>query len=722
MAIAITAGTTMGTSVGSVDDYQGIDALGGNCTGFSNPGGDVVYKVTVPAGQRLNAKVTPATGTGMLPDGGLLQYDPSIYLVPTPASSCSMSAADGGTDLTCLAGADTNPSSDPAQPETVGWVNTSNAPVDVFIIIDSGWSANAMTDGILNTGAFTLDVSFSTPPPGDTCTAALALTAGTPLTAQVIDTYSDDYSSGSNCVFSSGPDRAYTLAVPPGMQAVITATPNSTLDVAISVADSVASCGVSCIASADVGYEGDPEVASWTNTGTSTVTVLVVVEAYLTSTGTFDLNAIIRAPPADDVCGGATVLTANTTVPGTTAGYSNDYDPGADSSSVNCSFFTSGPDRVYALTVPNGQRATVVMTDPSDGGFQPSLSFVAAPATNCGAMPLVCVASADSPPGRLFNVSGADQQYYAIVDGLGSGDYAISFTSAVPPTDDTCTSATTTLVSGVTLSNQVIAGFTQDYGLTSVPGCFGTFGADRVYKVSVPTGERVATTVTPTVQADGGALNVVVELVPAPASNCDGPSASCAAAADVGSDGDPETATYINQSASTQDVYVIVSNYHSPGLTTGDGFSVLATVAPAPSGDACFNAKTLTAGTLMNESLAGLSREYPQLSNATSCTSYDGADRVYSVTLAANQTLTAVATPVSTDGGAAGDLALNVLDGPASACFGATACLASSTGATAQTVTWQNASGATKTVFLVVGNGSVAINAAPAYNLTTTIQ
>jgi hypothetical protein len=675
----------------------------------------VIYKVTVPAGQRVTAKVTPATGM-MLSDGGVLQYDPSIYLMPAPAAACSMNS--------CLVGADT--STDPAQPETVSWLNGGTMPTDLFIVIDSSWtaSAGAMAAGYLDTGAFTLDVSLATPPPGDTCATALPLVAGTPLTAQTIANFGDDYSdsSATGCVFSAGPDRAYTLTVPAGQQALIVATPTSTLDVAVSVADSVASCGVSCVASADVGIAGNPETIAWTNHGTTAATILVIVEEYPTSpmsTGTFDLSATVRMPPADDVCSGATALAANTTVPGTTVGYGNDYDPGA-SGVATCAFTTSGPDRVYSFTVPNGQRATVTMTDPTDGGFVPSLSFVQTPASNCDAMPLVCVGAADSPPGFLFNVTGADQQYFAIVDGDTSGEYAISYTTAVPPVDDTCTTSMTALTSGVVLANQTVAGFTKDYG--SVTGCANSFGEDRVYKIAVPAGEKLTATVTPTTQADGGAMDAVLELVPAPSTNCDGTMAMCATAADNGQAGDPETTGYVNTSASAEDVYVIVANYHSPPNTTGLGFSVVATVAAPPPGETCANAKTLTTGTLTNESLGGgLSRDYGTLQNDTSCAPYSGVDRVYVATLTANQTLTAVATPVAPDGGSADQVSLELVDGPATACVTATTCLAASSGNSgAQTATYQNASGATKTVFLIVGAQSSGTT--PTYNLVTTIQ
>lgn len=97
--------------------------------------------------------------------------------------------------------------------------------------------------------------------------------------------------------------------------------------------------------------------------------------------GSFAITTSLGAPPVDDVCAGATPLLANMSTPAqTTLGYTNDYEATAASSS--CLGPTFGPDRVYELSVPPGERASLVVT-PLDGGLHPTLNFVDGPASTC---------------------------------------------------------------------------------------------------------------------------------------------------------------------------------------------------------------------------------------------------------------------------------------------------------------------------------------------------
>src|SRR5690606_30059825 len=110
-------------------------------------GNDRVYAVTVPAGERLVATVTPQAG-----------YDATINLVGGPAAMCTASP------LVCLRSADLGAS---GGAETVTYDNNSAASAEIFLIVD-GYAASSA-------GTFTLDVTVAEippAPPGDTCQLA----------------------------------------------------------------------------------------------------------------------------------------------------------------------------------------------------------------------------------------------------------------------------------------------------------------------------------------------------------------------------------------------------------------------------------------------------------------------------------------------------------------------------------------------------------------------
>ncbi|HEY8428169.1 MAG TPA: hypothetical protein VIL20_07335, partial [Sandaracinaceae bacterium] len=125
-AIPVTAsGTFTGTTVGAGNRYD-LSATG-SCTGDGTPGPDIVYAVTLAAGQTLTATLTPDAS-----------FDPALYVV----TDCSMAEAtcQDGSDIP-LDGVD----------ETVSYTATSAQTV--YLIVDS-WDLSVA-------GAYTLDVALS---------------------------------------------------------------------------------------------------------------------------------------------------------------------------------------------------------------------------------------------------------------------------------------------------------------------------------------------------------------------------------------------------------------------------------------------------------------------------------------------------------------------------------------------------------------------------------
>lgn len=821
MAMLITPGTISGSTVGLMNDYNP------GCTGDVTPGPDTVYKISVPAGQRLTATATPALATM----GN--QYDLALYLIQAPASNCTN--ADGGMGLTCLGASD---SPTPAEsPESAGFFNGGTSAVDVFIVIDSYYDAmHANPDGgvgrsnegsftlvtslgapttgdrcetaialstttpLLNqnlanfgndytgtmgsscnvgsaaadatykvtvpagqvlsvtvtpsvnfdatlsasesaaacgvtclatvdiggngvadtlvykntsnaaqtlfivvdgyqgsTGTFGLEATLTTPAADDTCSGPTALTSGTALTAQALASYTKDYSGGTGCLFSDGADRVYSVQVPAGQRVSVTAAP-ATADLTLNlVGGGAANCGTTCLASQDNGVDGEPETLAFTNSSGMAQTYLVIVGMYAGGAGTFSIVATVATPPADDVCAGPTALPVGTLSGQTTLGYTNDYENGVGT--VGCSSSTGGNDRVYQVSIPANQRGVVTVTPTADAGYDPSLNLVEGAAAVCAAMPRVCVTGADrgfsdAPETvSLYNTTAAARTFFAIVDSAaGGGVFDLAFSSAVPGADDTCTTNTTTLGAATRTDN--LTNFTADYN--SGAGCKSSTGPDRVYKVPLTANQKLTFTATPTLDAG---FDPVINFIAGPAANCEALPRTCRFGVNVSGAGQPETGGYTNNTGATQDVYMVVADYGTSA--TNRDFSLVTTLAAATAGESCQVPLVTAAGMLTAQTTIGASPDVIFASTATGCVSTGArADRVYSVTVPNNQTLTVVATPGATE-----DILINIIDGAAATCNNVMMCAAKAdTGGAgvAETATFMNASGAAKTVFVMV--------------------
>ena len=688
-ATTVMAGTLAGQSL---TNFSGDYGFGTNCRRSDGP--DRAYKISVPAGQRLTAIAAPSS------DGG---FDATLNLVAGPASACE------ANPLVCLTGADSTLT---GQPERVDYLNRGAGAQDVFVVVGSYDPTDTDT-------AFSLTTSVAAPPPGDECATAVALVADMPLTGQPLTNFGNDYGSGTGCSFtSSGPDRVYALMVPANKVATVTATPVAGLNTSISLVDGAANCApamLRCVATSPSATAGAPDVVRWTNRTAMAKTVLVLVDTTAPGTGTFDIVATLADPPPGDSCSTATALTTGAPVAGTTVGFLDDYAAGATTSCAT--FSTFGNDRVYGFTVPNGQRARVTVT-PADAGFNPSLSVVAGAAAACEVTPRVCVAAANSGSGgaprvaSFFNGSGMPQGSFAIVDGSGSGDFTIGLATAAPPADDVCTTATTML--GTTaLTNQTVrptgVTFERDYACVSA-----SRGPDRVYVAQAPANQRLTVTVTPTPMVMDGGFDPVLSLIAGPAAACDSAARRCVAGVDASSRNQPETASFTNATGAAQTVFVVVGSYFENDTDTV--FSLSGATSAISAGEVCENAQAITSGmALMTETLTSFGRDYAL---ATSCSSSTGADRVYSIAVGANQTLTVRGVPDMM-----ADIVLNVIDGPAANCNASSVvCLASADrGATGQEdrITWQNTTAASKTVFIVVSSYRPGMMT---YSLEATVQ
>ncbi len=676
-SLALIAGTmTNQTLDDATDDYNDSS---GNC--YVADGPDKAYAINIPSGQRLTVTLDVASGGDV---------DTMLSLNEGGAASCG---------LTCAVNVD---DTFEGESETISFTNNTGADADYFLVVDS-WSGN---------GTFTLTTTLGPPPAGDLCDGNEdVLTPGTPLTSQSLASYGDDYnydSQGTGCSFGSGFDRVYSVLVPAGQALTVTATPDSNNDLAVNIVDSAAACGTACLAYGDSDYSGDePETVSLVNNTGADHTYLLIVDSF-SGTGTYTLAATTFAPAADDSCGGALTLDAGTLPNQSLSGYLDDFNGNTDTST--CSF-GSNPDRVYALSVPAGQRGVV-----SVSGATTTVNLVAgASAAVCSAAPLECVATGTQT--GFFNVGAADAQLFAIVDGDAAASFDLTFVSAAPPADDTCTTATSVLpTDGGTASGNLV-GFFNDYGQAGAL-CIPNRGVDRLYRLNVPANQRVGLTLTPD-DADAG-LRTVLNVISSTATACETLSTrTCLPAAY-----DYNSAGFSNTSASARDYFVSVAEYNvtlqADGGSIDTSFHLAATVGAIPSGETCSTAQALT-GTAVLGTTVGFNGDTYVDSDNTTCFDTGGSpDFIYSVTLNNQQTLTV--SPSAPDPDTI--LGLNLLPANANCDAIVETCLGYGyvyPGYPTEDLTFQNTSGSTQTYLLQVATGSQTGAQTQPFSLNVTI-
>lgn len=669
-------GMTMSTLAAMGPDISGT---GVGCRVQSGP--DRVFQLVVPAGERLSATATPAT------DGGL---DVVVNLIAAPSAQCR------AMPLTCLASADVGFR---GQADTALWFNGTPQAQRVFVVVGSYFTEPGDE-------AFTFTTEVAPPPTGDTCANATRLDAGVALTAQSLAGYTNDLEQSDNCASDTvltAAERFYAVEVPAGKQLTATVTPQPTLDTLLSVIDGASSCvePVTCLAGdvPTLSPTGQPDVLSVTNRRSMAQTFLIAVDSRRGTSGTFDLVTSLSDPPDGDFCALAVPLALGTPVSGSTVGATNDYQPAGG----GCSSDSAGPDVAYALSAPPGVRTlvTVTPTPSADGGLFPSLHLIGGPASTCEARPLVCLGSVDAvataTPRQASVVNGQSTAVplFAVVDAFsGAGAFTLLATTSPLTPNDVCTSAATPLSTSpptapVPLTGQALVGFERDYACND----FAT-GPDRVYPLTLAPLERVTLTVTPTPTTDAGSFDPVLSVIDGPASACDGPTRQCLDTIDLGGRGAPETLVVQNVSGA-RTVYAVVGAYDS--VLRDTTFSLVATSEPISMGDICERATPVSVTNTLTGSLSSAGRDYLR-STPMSCAAYSGADLVFAVTFSAS--FSVVVTP-----DAASDAVVNVLDGPASACSTATACLASANaGADGQpeVVALTNPLPMTRTVYVVV--------------------
>jgi len=354
---------------------------------------------------------------------------------------------------------------------------------------------------------------------------------------------------------------------------------------------------------------------------------------------------------------------------------------------------------VFSVNVPPGNRITATATPSST--MDPTLSlFTSLSACTVGS--LSCAVSKDTgntaDPETLVwtNVSGSTVTVYLAVDGYSiatsAGTFALQVDVAPAPADDVCEGATP-LTSGVTLSNQSMVSYVDDYSLSDTQ-CYGSVNPDRAYSFNVPMGQRTLVTVTPATGTD-----VRLNLVPGPASTCGSDPRVCTAGTNQGTTGAVELLSFYNTTTSNQPHFAIVD------ATAGGSFSIVATTSTPIANDTCNTSNvTLVNGTSRSDTLTNM---VPDYGLNMDCGRFQGPDRVYRVSVNPAQTLTVTVTPGNASGGFDPVIALfsGDCESPANRVCEDFSSIASAN--QAETFTWVNGNATTSSVFLVVGDKSI---------------
>ncbi len=548
-------GSSASFTAQTIADARNDYGAGTGCVGTE--GSERGYAVTIPAGKVLTVT---ATGSG---------FDPSLNAVS--AYEC------GSATRRCITGGNVTGST-----ETITLLNSSALQSDVVVFVETAATS------LPASATYSLSFALSDAAAGEYCGTAQSVGTGR-LTGQALVGFTNDYGTGTSCVGTAGPDRFYTVVVPDGQKLTATVTPEgsgtSAWDPAINVMLDWGcySAGRACVAGANSGGSGLLDTATWTNHTGASATVYIAVENVSSTapasgtTRNFTLDVALAAgsaPPVGESCSNAVAISAGSRSGETLIGYSNQYGLG-----LGCAG-EAGPERVYKIAVPAGQRLTATVTPkvPSGGtSWDPAVNLQTASA--CSG-PRTCLAGMDD------GISGEAETTYWVNTGASSTDvyvvvetystttpgstatrtFDLAVTLDTPPTapsDEWCSDSSTRYAANASLSGQTMNGYLSNFSSSNSGSCDFYSGADRAIAVSIPSGKTLTATVTP-----DSSWDPTLGLVLGGQAAC-GANVICSASVDSGSAGAVETLTYTNVGAATAEGFLILDSYTTGAATYG---------------------------------------------------------------------------------------------------------------------------------------------------------
>jgi hypothetical protein len=401
--------------------------------------------------------------------------------------------------------------------------------------------------------AYVLTATAFTPAPNATCATASVLSDAAPLLAQ--DTANAGSASAACDDHASGGELFYSLEIPAGQRAFVTATagtPDRRL-----IAQVRAACGAECVTSDSVyaARAGGSTTVQVDNPGAGPRRVVVTVSFGIggeRGDGVFDLAArFAPLPPPGPTCAEATRVTDGVTLRGEDLGRATAPAP-------SCGTDIGRNGLYYVVTVP--PRHTLVPTVTGATGWTPSVQFRA----GCAADRCLFAVGAGPGPGSYTNESAAPMDIVLVVTSVGAigGTFDLHVAVRPPPTNTTCAAALP-LASGADLHDQAT------YGASAIlaPTCGTGAAAPTVYyRVSVPPGEALMARAAVHERFDPAMLRLLAE--------CGGTSCLADGAGAV---------TYANTAATPREVILALSTRAALGAAPGAAlFDLGVILAPLP--------------------------------------------------------------------------------------------------------------------------------------------
>jgi hypothetical protein len=367
-----------GDSVMMQDSGTALERRATFCSLSSPSGGPLLYyQVTIPASRAGVFRVTPR---GM--------FDPTIRVMATCTSTSCVnyrnSFAAGAAEVQAI---------------------SNTAAMDQTYLVAVGGA------GTGETGQF--DVSFnltSAMPTNTSCATPRPLSPMLPALVQ-----NQAGATMPNTISTCEPTATgnvlyYSLSVPAGQTAIVTATPLSTsVDPVLRLTDTCASMG--CLASSNSGFGGTDEQVIITNPTMAARDYIVTLGSRTpTTAGVTDVSVRFVTVPTNATCGTATVIAPGTPI--------TMQDTGAAierRTTFSCATTATGsPLLYYTATVPAGTTARVRVTP--TGTFNPTIRvFQTCSPTTCTAYQ--GAAAAGLIEEATWRNSGATAQMYTIAIG-----------------------------------------------------------------------------------------------------------------------------------------------------------------------------------------------------------------------------------------------------------------------------------------------------------------
>jgi len=601
--LAVTGGVADGTSIlaGCDTDFNGLDITGfTTLTITSNDIDD--YTDTVYFDIDLDVTYTPVTPPNC---DALLTETTNV----STSGDISWSSASGGPTGYFISAGTTTGGTDLANNVDNGALTSYSLGAlmegTTYYVTITPYNVNGNAMGCT-------EQSFTTlvHPANDECTSAISLTVNADLECTTVTSGTNVFATESSEMETSGAitgtpytDVWYNFNATSEYHTIsltnIVAVIGTSIDMGMALYDATSGCGASLAAPI---RDSDPN--SFTVTGlTIGTTYLLRVYGWSNTQSasaqtTFDVCVgVPPAPPANDDCNGAIVVTPSsdntctTAVSGTTE---NAYD-----SNDGCG--TSGKDVWYSFTAAVDGTYTVTVDETFESGF--TSTYVTAYEGACGALTQVGSSTSCTNTSDLIVSTVSGQTYYVNVRSSSTTNYAefdlCIYVNPPAPANDDCENATPISVSTDSSCNNAISGTTQS-ATDSTDGC-GTSGRDVWYAFTAPADGDFVITETETFDSSSSTTYVTAY------------EGSCGALTQVGSTTSCTNSNALTITAVSGTTYYV--NVRSSSATGYTEFDLCIFPLVVPENDACEDAITINAG----DSLTGDTTYATNVENLTPC-------------------------------------------------------------------------------------------------------